>query len=418
MVKEVNIIGGEFHHNGQLGQSGTGYEITCSAQVGVLNIDKAKFYRNYRKGFDTHGCINVNVNNVVCKDNVIFHFAILNWSSIMPEGSIQINNIVLSNGYSKEDRDWLNEAYNALSPLNTSQKPGSLFTINDNKEDGTASTNLIKNITINNMKVLANYNGHNLYGNLNTYIINILAKESVLNLNDWALNLQGEPRTPSTVYLASLCQIQAKEMHLNRVTAKNIPNMIYGTGGTKRGAFFLASPSIIRFNNVRFEGLTGYLFGVTSSGEIAANSGLDNNTKRLFHDCYFEWSDFPPVPMTDTRLFGYVAATTNTSHLSFRNTQIKTPNSYFKMPDRLGTDFETPFVKTNTSSISNGGVIVEFILEKVYNSTFEFSLNGLGTLIVSNDSSTQASLVILQDNVKYGIGTMAHFVDTDGVERT
>src|SRR5699024_2446766 len=55
------------------------YGLTCNSYVGSVDVKNAYFHHNYRKGFDTHGCLNVTMDNCLFDSNVIYHFALLAW---------------------------------------------------------------------------------------------------------------------------------------------------------------------------------------------------------------------------------------------------------------------------------------------------------------------------------------------------
>ena len=72
-VSNLEVQGGRFYRNGNLGVTATGYGITASQYVSNIYVKGAEFYENYRKGFDKHGGIGtVRIEDCSFRDNIMF----------------------------------------------------------------------------------------------------------------------------------------------------------------------------------------------------------------------------------------------------------------------------------------------------------------------------------------------------------
>lgn len=416
-VQELEVIGGAYHHNGQRGTTGTGYGIACSTKVGQATVrGGARFYRNYRKGFDTHGCTQVTIDGALFEDNVLYHFGILGWSTITATGAVSINNVVMSNGYTADSKAWLDDAYTAISAISTPQKTGMLFTIDD-RANGQPSVSPMQKIIFNNVKVLAHYNGADKNPNLVRYAVgSIYALQAESTFLDCDFKLTNTKVSTNSVYSASLFERLVGSIN-DRNFRLSMPDvMTYGTG--KYGAVYIVGAlTALAFDNVNLQLNQGYIFGMTSNGELI-DPNIGNSVKRRFTNCTFEWETFPPVAASSPRLLGTMDYTSVPS-VTMAGNVARLGQTKMILPPSPITDFSRQIQLYVSASVAASTPFMEIILDKVTYATFEIFLNVANEKVIAQTSGANwETLTIVQDGTKFTVSSITGFTDTDGATRT
>ena len=211
------VSGGECIGNGQLGQTGTGYGVTASLAVNRAIVTGTRFERNYRKGFDTHGCHDVQIRGCTFKDNVQYHHALLQWGSVATNSlfvdneNIVIDGNVYQKGVTAEDRAWLDAAYTAIVANGFKPKCNDI-NIDAVSSSGTTFSNTLKKVVFSNNKVLSLYNGGNiLQGKVEDQTpIRFACKFSQIEMKNNTLNFNNfNASVGSSMYTASLIFVTA-----------------------------------------------------------------------------------------------------------------------------------------------------------------------------------------------------------------
>ncbi|WP_338564800.1 phage tail protein [Providencia hangzhouensis] len=113
----LQVMGGEYYRNGTVGLLATGYGIAASQYVDDIFVANAKFYENYRKGFDRHGGVgSFVISNCTFADNILRDIEdIKQYSGEYPTDKVNFNSISNCNFYLNANKPFLAEALSAVN---------------------------------------------------------------------------------------------------------------------------------------------------------------------------------------------------------------------------------------------------------------------------------------------------------------
>ncbi|WP_338565007.1 hypothetical protein [Providencia hangzhouensis] len=113
----LQVMGGEYYRNGTVGLLATGYGIAASQYVDDVFVANAKFYENYRKGFDRHGGVgSFVISNCTFADNILRDIEdIKQYSGEYPTDKVNFNSISNCNFYLNANKPFLAEALSAVN---------------------------------------------------------------------------------------------------------------------------------------------------------------------------------------------------------------------------------------------------------------------------------------------------------------
>lgn len=151
------VEGGEFAYNGILGETGTGYGVTASSNVGEFVCNRVYAHHNYRKGIDSHGCAQFIVKNSDFHENVLDHIAFPNEHPPfgVTDVDVQVCGNRFSNGHTADAYAWLSASYSALAANGYGQDAsaaGAAVSISD-------PSNTVKSVLFAGNTLRAHFNG-------------------------------------------------------------------------------------------------------------------------------------------------------------------------------------------------------------------------------------------------------------------
>jgi hypothetical protein len=403
-IKEVRVKGGEFSYNGQLGTIGTGYGVTCQMYVGRVIVQGGYYHHNYRKGFDTHGCLNVTMKDVIFEDNVLYNFAILGWAVYTTTNRVDINNVNML----RIDKTWLKSCYQAcVNNGFTSQVRGILFAINEQTQAGSYQ-NILQKVYINNLNIKGGYCGDEETQNQSGIGITILApvadiriENSDWDLTDWKVN-------SNSVYSSMPIQIDPSTLYFNKSSIKWLEDSNWTTD---KGSLFVGlgmANRTYQLKDTKFELNNCYLFAQTGVGGTIQPPGDSSNTTRIFENLTVTWITLPALT-TDRKLFGEQAdlypKTVDNVKARINGIQY-TPSlsQYFK-------DDKAQRVTVGTAITTTGTSVIDIILDGSVTS-YTLEVDGFNDYlrVVTDTVKTNGSLITFKSRTT--------FTDTDGRTKT
>lgn len=140
-VSDLEIMGGRFYRNGNLGVTATGYGVTANQYVSNIYVKGAEFYENYRKGFDKHGGIGtVRIDDCSFRDNIMFQTSYDHqYFSKYPEAAVTHQVMNNCNFLFGANLDFCNEA---IAAIDFQYRNHFTALVNDNAISGTAANRL------------------------------------------------------------------------------------------------------------------------------------------------------------------------------------------------------------------------------------------------------------------------------------
>lgn len=97
-TRKTTITGGSFYRNGTLGLTATGYGIAHSQGGNNIIITGARFFENYRKGYDRHGgSFGLTIKDSVFIDNVMYDIYDNRWNTQLYDKNTEGNRVIIDN---------------------------------------------------------------------------------------------------------------------------------------------------------------------------------------------------------------------------------------------------------------------------------------------------------------------------------
>lgn len=405
-LQTLKIHGGDFHHNGQFGVRGTGYGVTCNAHVGEAIITGTPtFHHNYRKGFDTHGCLNVSVDGAIFDNNVQHHLAISGWAIYTDDNAIDLNNVT----FRQTDQDWLRSCYQALKVNGyTDGTRNIILTITDQSQAG-EYLDTLKTIKMNNVKVENAYNGGDVLYDTHSYALRMMARQAELEiinsditLDDWIVNgARSYSAMPITLGVKSINTFGTKIKWLED-----------SNWGADKGVLFEVPNLMVgnqyKFENTSFDLNNCYLFGRKgSAGATVADPGEDGTEQVTFINSFVSWVKMPKNS-NERKYFGLV---NKTYPRILQNLKVKNAGKFYNVPPLHNLDSTRNDVLSFSPAKPAQSDLFEVILDgDIDRYTLEIWYQG-DYLRIYNDN-------IATDGSKITFGSRAVFVDADGYTKT
>lgn len=297
-TKLLHVKGGEFSYNGQFGQVGTGYGVTASAWVEKCIVDGGSYHHNYRKGFDTHGGLSVELNNVRFNSNAWTHWYVDSISgNYSTSDRVIINNITME----QSDINFLRNHYLELIKTEQTHK-GLQFFVRD-------SNQRIKEVIFNNVNMLSAYNGYDvLPWENNENQMKIDTPVARLEFNNSNMDSRNWDRSLGTISMrdASPYRFVFETLKIINTHFFHTGNMQHATTGGKtslfdidtyKNKFIVLSNATIFLNN-------GYIFGMVSDSTVDVALPEQDATGSLFiNNVTVKWSQ-APTDVYSYRYFG------------------------------------------------------------------------------------------------------------------
>jgi hypothetical protein len=407
-VQEVKVIGGEFSFNGQLGIGGTGYGVTCAEYVGKAIVKGSYFHNNYRKGFDTHGCLSVTLDNVIFKDHIVYHTAILGFDIFQTDNTLTFNNLLMLQGQTVEDRAWLKSCYDALLANGLTGYrfcPIAIFDTNS----ALVPRTYLKKVLFNNINLKGAYNGYDVITMSNNAALNITAPSAVVTIDNSIFDFTDW--RPNTEALNASCPISVDVLSLS-INKTNITWVEDATYRTFKGALILYPNSgianrSVKFIDTRINLNNSYLLGRYDDG-VVGDPLANASTTRVFDNVTVSWVTLPSTLANETKYFGEV---TDIYPKKVNNVKATVGDYTYNLPlGKYFNDTKGQFLSI-TNAISTGVDILEIILENNV-TTYAIEVEAFNDYLkVVNDT-------IKTDGISITFKSRASFVDTDGRTKT
>lgn len=290
----VRVTGGEFAYNGVFGETGTGYGVTASSNVGKFVVKAPYCHHNYRKGIDSHGCAEFIVKGGTFENNVLFHTACVNNAppASAAECIVIIKSNTFSNGRLAADKAWLKTCYDQLATngYTAANAAGMVFSVQDTNGAGTA-LDKIKNVIIEENDVICHYNGigdtalanNDAFISVRTRVAKVSFKGNTLNFENAQLYAGGNVYNHIAItMIADDLTVAGNDIKFTQATTyTNVTS-----GLTDYGVLFELKANDLRveFFNNRFALNDIYFTTTTNAGIRAAVAWTVAGSKRAAKD--------------------------------------------------------------------------------------------------------------------------------------
>ena len=427
----VEVFGGSFHHNGLLGQMGTGYGITASLAVNRCIVHAGHFYRNFRKGFDTHGCLNVTINGGVFEDNALWHIALMQWgttaanSLFVSDEYVDIDNCTFTRGATVNSRAWLNTHYTAIV-ANGFKPLVQDINVDAVLSDGTTFGTTLRSVHIGaGNKFLCNY-----YGGLilkdkvtSTTQFRFAAQGADVILDGTIRNAKFNAALGASMYIACPVFVTAKSFKLKATMDYTGSNFNYGV---YYGALvLLQDEQTLDFQTI------GADITVPKAWFISAYSGV-NAEFPAFHkigpsgkcitlNSKLNFAGSPTADVQSYAFFGHIFNNAYPEHYQINNTIIVGGTTLPRLTSKSGcTHTELPWrVGSALGTIAAGTSVFEVITDttslydlelRIYTQVHEiFRVSQYGYTYPTNITSTPST--------NFSYASTSEFTDTDGIKK-
>lgn len=374
----LHVFGGTFSYNGIFGETGTGYGVTASAKVGKVIVTGARFFNNYRKGLDSHGCTEFNVKGCSFYNNVLYHMANINWGP--PVGSTDCVAVVMgntfSNGKSPTERAWLKSCYDKLATngyVNDKTATHAAIAVHDTDSNGTPASRVTSVSIVGNV-MLSNYNGiGDTALTSNPSFISVIANSARLTFSGNKLDFSnasmyagGDVYSHTAIRLLG-DDVTAAENDIYFPQATVYTNSVstltdYGT------LFELKSGCKLSLLNNKFDVNDVYFMTTTGGGVRHPVTWTSASSSRVAKGNVFKWSSDPFRGVTGLN-DAYFMGTDSASNVPLQldnNVFIRNGVKY-KMPDEgIGITSSQVVYKLEGVSKAQGADVFYIVLDKQY----------------------------------------------------
>lgn len=284
----LQVMGGEYYRNGTVGLLATGYGIAAAQYVDAIFVTNAKFYENYRKGFDRHGGVgSFVISNCTFADNILRDIEdIKQYSGEYPTDKLNFNSISNCNFYLNVNKPFLAEALSAVN-----NHPSTLKCFISSIEGALIPSSLRQehlDITGCNFKVFGNvplgYQGFNGF--------NTAAKStSISNCDIDTTGFSIDSKVSGNVYSLYILSIMRDDGDLSitnsRIKSNHGKILNSGTGKVSNSVFILTGAnSTVCTDNTSIELENFILLGTSGSGNVFQSNAVRDfrNTTFIFRD--------------------------------------------------------------------------------------------------------------------------------------
>ena len=427
----LEVFGGSFHHNGLLGQMGTGYGITASLAVNRCIVHAGHFYRNFRKGFDTHGCLNVTINGGVFEDNALWHIALLQWgttaanSLFVSDEYVDIDNCTFTRGATANSRAWLDTHYTAI--VANGFKP----LVQDINVDAVLSNGTTFGTTLRSVhigagnKFLCNY-----YGGL-------ILKDKVTSTTQFRFATQGaDVILDGTIRNAKFNAALGASMHTACpvfVTAKSFKlkaTMDYTGSNFNYGVYYgalvlLQDEQILDFQTIGADITVPKAWFISAySGANAAFPALHKigqSGKCITLNSKLNFAGSPAADVQSYAFLGYIFDNAYPEHYQINNTIIVGGTTLPRLTSKSGcTNTELPWrVGSALGTIAAGTNVFEVVTDttSLYDIELRIQTQAHEIFRVSQYGYTYPTNITYNSSPTFTYATTSEFTDTDGIKK-